>query len=181
MALAGMPADSPVLLVKLDGLGPSGSVGEPGVEAMFAKALLSQLAPPVPDLLRGPHGLELQPSSRLAFCGGQELNLTSTEFSLLQELLSRDGSVASVDDLSRAIWGHDTLGAPNYVEAHISRLRRKLRDVGAGRVIETVRGSGYRVRQARVAATSMPTPPAREPMTMQAPERMRSFETRDAA
>jgi DNA-binding winged helix-turn-helix (wHTH) protein len=181
MALAGMPADAPVLLVKLDDLELSRSIGEASVEAMFARALLSQLAPAVPDLLSGPNGLELQPSARLAFCGGHELNLTSTEFSLLQELLTRDGSVASVDDLSRAIWGHDTLGAPNYVEAHISRLRRKLRDVGAGRVIETVRGSGYRVRQVRVVAPSMPSSPGREPMTMQAPERMRSLEARDAA
>lgn len=190
LALAVMPSDSPVLLVKLDELGLDRSTSGPGWEAMFAKSLVSQLAPRDAGVLKGPGGLELQPSARLAFCNGNELNLTSTEFSLLQELLTRNGAVVSVDDLSRAIWGHDTLGAPNYVEAHISRLRRKLRDVGAARVIETVRGAGYRVRQARAEMPSMPSPqrdplpmtPTPMPPTPMAPmQPMRTYEARDAA
>ena len=178
--LASMAPDAPVLLVRLDDLGIAPSMSGAGWEAMFAKSLMSQLMPREPDVLRGPGGLELQPSARLAFCNGVELSLTSTEFSLLQELLSRNGAVVSVDDLSRAIWGHDTLGAPNYVEAHISRLRRKLRDVGAARVIETVRGAGYRIRQARMEAGAM-AEPQRASMMPMPPAPMRGYETRDAA
>ena len=146
--LSALPSDAPVLLVMLADRERAGGPAGPELEAMLARSLLSKIQPSaVPDVLRGPANLEMHPSARLAFCDGQELHLTSTEFALLQELLSRNGAVVSVDGLSRAIWGHETLGAPNYVEAHISRLRRKLRDVGAGRVIETVRGAGYRVRQ----------------------------------
>lgn len=180
VALASMAPDAPVLLINLDETGFGSSMNQAGWEAMFAQSLLSQLAPAVPDVLTGPGGLELQPAARLAFCDGIELSLTSTEFSLLQDLLSRSGAVASVDDLSRAIWGHDTLGAPNYVEAHISRLRRKLRDAGAPRVIETVRGAGYRVRQVRAELSSMPSMrPDR--MTPMRPTPTSEYETRDAA
>lgn len=154
-ALDGLPPDAPVSLVTLEALErPDGRVGAEW-EAALAKSLLSRLQPSAaPSVLRGPAGLELNSSARLAFCAGREMHLTSTEFALLQELLVRDGAVVSVDGLSRAIWGHETLGAPNYVEAHISRLRRKLRDLGASRVIETVRGAGYRIRQ---VATMPPT------------------------
>lgn len=60
--------------------------------------------------------------------------------------------------ISLPIWGHDTLGSPNYIEAHISRLRRKLREVDAGQVIETVRGAGYRIRQPHLAPESSRDP-----------------------
>jgi len=156
-ALNALPDDAPVLLVRLGDLDSSRVMSGSDWEAAFTKSLLSRIQPaPMPEVLTGPAGLELQPAARLAFCDGAELQLTSTEFALLQELLTQDGAVVSVDGLSRAIWGHDTLGAPNYVEAHISRLRRKLREVGAGRVIETVRGAGYRVRQPRTMGAAMP-------------------------
>ena len=148
-----LPPRAPVLLVTPDELARAVGVGGVDWESTFARSLLARIQPgAVAEVLQGPSELELQPSARLVFCGGRELQLTSTEFALLQELLSRNGAVVSVDGLSSAIWGHDTLGAPNYVVAHISRLRRKLRDAGATRVIETVRGAGYCMR-----------PPARDP------------------
>lgn len=150
-ALSELPADAPVLLVTFQGSGSAGVMPGEGWENALAKSLLAQVNPNQSSaVLVGPSGLELHPAARLAFCAGQELNLTSTEFALLQELLNQGGSVVSVDALSRTVWGHDTLGAPNYVEAHISRLRRKLREIGAGRIVETVRGSGYRVRPPRL-------------------------------
>jgi DNA-binding response OmpR family regulator len=174
--LDAMPFDAPVLLVKLAGL-DRGGMATADWEATLARSLLSKIRPAVvPEVLRGPANLEVQPSARLAFCGGVELHLTSTEFALLQELLERDGAVASVDGLSRAIWGHETLGAPNYVEAHISRLRRKLRDVGAGRVIETVRGAGYRIRQPHPMSSSLRSRPE-----MRAPSMGSMYDRQDAA
>ena len=162
-ALEWLPAEAPVLLVKFADAAAAGAAEE-GWESALAQSLLAQAQPSaMTQVLSGPSGLEIHPAARLAFCAGQELSLTSTEFALLQELLSQDGAVVSVDALSRAVWGHDTLGAPNYVEAHISRLRRKLREVGAGRVIETVRGSGYRIRPSRLMPVPRDPDPA-EPM-----------------
>ena len=175
-ALADLPPDAPVLLVMFEEAGAAGADGGAGWETTLAQSLLAQVQPnAAPPVLVGPGDLELHPSARLAFCGGQELTLTSTEFALLQELLGQGGAVVSVDALSRTIWGHETLGAPNYVEAHISRLRRKLRSVGAGRVIETVRGAGYRVRQPHSMPGSM------RPRTGGVPVEMPMLERRDAA
>ena len=84
-----------------------------------------------------------------------------------------------MDELSRSIWGHDTLGAPNYVEAHISQLRRKLREAGARRVIETVRGSGYRVRS--VGAGQSPVGSVQAERLALPSEETTGYEERDAA
>jgi len=48
--------------------------------------------------------------------------------------------------ISAQIWGYETFGSRNFVEAHISRLRAKLNEAGAGEVITTVRGVGYVIR-----------------------------------
>lgn len=162
-ALARLPSEAPVLLVTFEQNHAGAINGAAGWESALAQSLLEQVqVNSAPQVLTGPAGLELHSAARLAFCGEHELNLTSTEFSLLEELLNRGGAVVAVDDLSRVIWGHETLGAPNYVEAHISRLRRKLREVGAGRVIETVRGAGYRIRRQQPALPQMaPVEPLR--------------------
>lgn len=150
MKLSELASDTPVLLVTSEALGQMRAGAGPGWQRALAQTLLEQVDPEATArVLYGPADVELHPAARLAFCGGHELQLTSTEFALLQELLTQGGSVVSVDELSEAVWGHETLGAPNYVEAHVSRLRRKLREVGAGRVVETVRGAGYRVRRPR--------------------------------
>ncbi len=152
MKLAQLAPETPVLLVTSEALGQMRAGAGPGWQRALAETLLEQVDPAAPArVLYGPADVELHPAARLAFCGGHELHLTSTEFALLQELLTQSGTVVSVDELSKAVWGHETLGAPNYVEAHVSRLRRKLREVGAGRVVETVRGAGYRVRRPRTA------------------------------
>lgn len=98
------------------------------------------------DELAGPHGLRLRLRSREAVLGGVPLAVTQTQFAVLRELLWRRGQVVSADALSRAIWGHHTFDAPNYVEQHISRLRVKIEAAGVPRLIETVRGAGYVIR-----------------------------------
>jgi DNA-binding winged helix-turn-helix (wHTH) protein len=161
-ALRVLEPDVAVLMVPLDGRMLTQASDESGAwQGTLAKALLALTQGKRPaEVLHGPDDLELHVDSRLAYCSGQELHLTSTEFALLRELLSRDGAVADAEDLSRAVWGHGTLGAPNYVEAHISRLRRKLRELGATRTIETVRGAGYRVRRPPQTAPA----PIRQPL-----------------
>lgn len=91
-------------------------------------------------------GIELRPADRQALVDGEELDLTATEFDLLELLLTSADRVLSLDDIATAIWGHGTHGSANFVQAAVSRLRRKLRTAGRGHLLETVRGRGYVAR-----------------------------------
>jgi len=98
------------------------------------------------QVLAGPATLVVRPRAHEASVGGRELELTPKEFGVLQLLLERRRDVLTADAISEALWGHETFGARNFVEAHVSRLRHKLRDAGASDVITTVRGVGYKIR-----------------------------------
>jgi PAS domain S-box-containing protein len=89
--------------------------------------------------------IRLLPQARRAFAGSVELPLTDSEFALLALLDAERGRVVDNDEISEAIWGHRTAGSRNFVQAHVSRLRRKLRDAGIDDLIETVRGVGYTI------------------------------------
>ena len=78
--------------------------------------------------------------------GGEEVKFTPKEFAILRLLLEHRDEVISSDDLSVQIWGYETFGSRNFVEAHVSRLRSKLGKAGAPDVVTTMRGVGYVVR-----------------------------------
>lgn len=114
-----------------------------------ARALLRRVRGPatrVHEELAGPGGLLLRMRSHEALVRGALLDLTPKEFSVLRLLLDRRGEVVSPDDISLAIWGYETFGSRNFVEAHISRLRSKLAKTGAPDVVTTIRGVGYVIR-----------------------------------
>jgi DNA-binding response OmpR family regulator len=73
---------------------------------------------------------------------GRPLSLTATELRLLAFLVRHRGQALSKDQLLTQVWGYDAYD-PNLVEVHVSALRRKLEQRGP-RVIQTVRGIGYR-------------------------------------
>ncbi len=100
----------------------------------------------VSEELAGPGGLLLRMRSHEALVQGVIVDLTPKEFSVLRVLLDRRGEVISPDALSLAIWGYETFGSRNFVEAHISRLRSKLAKAGAPDVVTTIRGVGYVIR-----------------------------------
>jgi two-component system OmpR family response regulator len=79
----------------------------------------------------------------LAFRNGQPLALTPTELRLLAFLVRHRGLVLSKPQLLSQVWGYDAFD-PNVVEVHVSALRRKLEAYGP-RVLETIRGLGYRL------------------------------------
>lgn len=111
------------------------------------RAVLRRTVGARPDeVLHGPSGLRMLLRAHEAFAGETQVHLTPKEFEVLRVLLSRRGEVVGPDDLSVQIWGYETFGSRNYVEAHISRLRSKLADAGAADVITTIRGVGYSVR-----------------------------------
>jgi two-component system phosphate regulon response regulator PhoB len=78
-----------------------------------------------------------------ATIGGKKLVLTSTEFRLLELLVRRARQIQSRDTLLSEVWGYQANLDTRTVDTHIRRLREKLGR--AGRLVETVRGSGYRL------------------------------------
>jgi two-component system OmpR family response regulator/two-component system copper resistance phosphate regulon response regulator CusR len=87
-------------------------------------------------------------SSRRLTRGGKEINLSPTEFSLVEYLMRHAGLVITRKMLCEAIWYADWEGMTNVVEVHINRLRGKL-DPGFDKsAIETIRGRGYVIRPA---------------------------------
>jgi two-component system phosphate regulon response regulator PhoB len=73
---------------------------------------------------------------------GAETSLTTKEFDLLRDLMSRPGRVVTRERLLERVWGSDVTVTPRTIDTHLKRLREKLGH--AGESIETVRGVGYR-------------------------------------
>jgi DNA-binding response OmpR family regulator len=108
------------------------------------RALFRRGAPPRPAVLEyGP--LRLDPGTRKASHGDEEVTLTAREFSLLEYLIRRDGNVASKSEILDHVWGIDFAGDPNVIEVYVGYLRRKLDQPFGTQLIRTVRGAGYRL------------------------------------
>ena len=94
----------------------------------------------VGDLVMNQAGRELRRE-------GQLIDLTSTEFSILQLLLQRSGEVVEKKDLYLAALGREPVAYDRSIDMHVSNLRRKLGPITDGRErIETIRGIGYQYR-----------------------------------
>lgn len=81
---------------------------------------------------------------------GRPVSLTAKEFSLLVYLCERRGKVLSRDHLLARVWGNRYDGGPRTVDIHVRRLRAKL---GESLPLETLRGSGYKLRMPDAPAT----------------------------
>jgi two-component system response regulator MprA len=91
--------------------------------------------------------LELDPASRMVTRAGRLINLTATEFRVLEFLMRRPGRVASRPSIIEAVWGFEQDVEPNTVDAYIKLLRDKIDSGGGRKLIHTVRGFGYIVRE----------------------------------
>jgi DNA-binding response OmpR family regulator len=93
--------------------------------------------------------LEMDVAQRLAFRGGQSLDLTAREFDLLEYLFENRGRVVSREMLARDIWRETSRQTPldNVIDAQIVRLRRKVDGQFAPRLLHTVRGVGFVLRE----------------------------------
>ena len=78
---------------------------------------------------------------------GEAVDLTGREFSLLQVLLQNQGIVLSRETLMDQVWGYDFVGETNLVDVYIRYLRSKLAEKTGRRLIQTVRGVGYVLRE----------------------------------
>ena len=91
--------------------------------------------------------LELHPGSRELRKAGDRVELTSTEFSVLQTLLQKPGEVISKRDLYLSALGREPVRYDRSIDMHVSNLRRKLGPGPSGLArIETIRGIGYQYR-----------------------------------
>ncbi|MGW6794966.1 response regulator transcription factor [Streptomyces chartreusis] len=92
------------------------------------------------------HGdLKVDTAARRVFLGEAEVTLTTKEFAVLEQLVTRAGEVVSKAGILEHVWDFAYEGDPNIVEVYISTLRRKLRPG----LIRTVRGAGYRLEKER--------------------------------
>jgi two-component system response regulator MprA len=91
--------------------------------------------------------LKLDPSARLAWRGDRRLELTKTEFDLLELLVWNAGVVLSRETLYERIWGYDFKTTSRSLDVYIGYLRGKLEAGGEPRVLQTVRGVGFVVRE----------------------------------
>jgi len=91
--------------------------------------------------------LLLQPALRQVLCAGQIIDLTVTEFNLLEILLRAEGRVVSKDDLFAQALGRPREAYDRSIDVHVSNLRQKLASAGACVQLETVRGIGYRLKE----------------------------------
>jgi two-component system, OmpR family, response regulator MprA len=93
--------------------------------------------------------LELHPAERRVLRAGRPIELTRIEFSLLQLFLSHPNKVISRSAIFGQVWGYDMALASNSLEVYVGYLRRKTEEGGGTRLIQTVRGIGYVLRETR--------------------------------
>ena len=86
--------------------------------------------------------------------GDQSINLGPTEFRLLHFLMAHAERVHSRTQLLDQVWGDHVFVEERTVDVHIRRLRAALEDSGYDKLIQTVRGSGYRISATLVSAST---------------------------
>ena len=91
--------------------------------------------------------LELEPGTREVRRGGDKIELTRTEFSLLELFLLNPRQVLTRSLIFERVWGYDFGFASNSLDVYIGYLRRKTEVGGRPRLIHTVRGVGYALRE----------------------------------
>jgi two-component system, OmpR family, response regulator len=89
--------------------------------------------------------LTLDVASRIARRGNRRIDLTGREFSLLECLMRAPGRVFTRTQLCQHVWEYQFDAGTNLVEVYIQRLRRKVDDSEPTKLIQTVRGAGYRI------------------------------------
>lgn len=111
------------------------------------RAVLRRKAPEALDTLVDVAGLKLDPATRRVARDDREVRIGPTEFRLLHFLMTHPERVHSRAQLLDRVWGDHVFIEERTVDVHVKRLREALEPVGCSRMIETVRGAGYRLTQ----------------------------------
>ncbi|MCC6791492.1 MAG: response regulator transcription factor [Thermomicrobiales bacterium] len=91
--------------------------------------------------------LRMDPGTREITRGNRQISLTTTEFELLRLFLQNPRLVLSRDRIYEGVWGYEFEGESKVIEVYISQLRQKLEAGGEPRLIHTIRGAGYALRE----------------------------------
>jgi len=110
------------------------------------RALLRRRQPPDRELLRF-NDLSLDTAAREVKRGDEVIELTSQEFDLLELFLRHPRQVLNRDMIYEKVWGYDFGGESNVIEVYVRYLRSKLEASGKPRLIHTIRGVGYVLRE----------------------------------
>ncbi|MBW4443795.1 MAG: response regulator transcription factor [Plectolyngbya sp. WJT66-NPBG17] len=114
----------------------------------FLKLVQLYLKPDVPSSEQLRFGdLVLDLSTRQALRNGRAIDLTMKEFELLKYLMEHPREVLTREQILENVWGYDFVGESNVIEVYIRYLRLKIEDEGEKRLIQTVRGVGYVLRE----------------------------------
>ncbi|HYI16803.1 MAG TPA: winged helix-turn-helix domain-containing protein, partial [Thermomicrobiales bacterium] len=92
--------------------------------------------------------LSLNPVTHETLRGERVIDLTLTEYQLLEYFMRHPRQVLSRDRIHDAVWGDTFFPESNVIDVHVKRLREKLEEDGEPRLIQTIRGVGYSLRQA---------------------------------
>jgi two-component system response regulator MprA len=91
--------------------------------------------------------LEVDPAAREVRRGGHRIELSRTEFALLELFLARPRQVLTRSEIFERVWGYDFGSTSNALGVYVGYLRRKTEASGAPRLLHTVRGVGYILRE----------------------------------
>ncbi len=117
------------------------------IEELFARirALLRQRESKANQEIVIGH-LRIQPNARRVFLDNEEIMLTPREFDLLHYLVQNKEQAVSREQILTAVWGFDFMGNTNIVDVYIRYLRNKIESDPSVKLIHTVRGIGYTLR-----------------------------------
>lgn len=111
------------------------------------RALLRRVAPAETNAPLQFAGLELDPATRRARRGEREIELTAKEYDVLELFMRHPRQVLTRDIIYDRIWGYDFGGESNIIEVYVRYLRAKLEGGDEPRLIHTIRGVGYVLRE----------------------------------
>lgn len=93
------------------------------------------------------HDITLNTVTRKVYRGGREIPLTLKEYSLLEYFMRHPGQVLNREQILDHLWDFGFDSFSNVVDVHLKNLRKKINDTRGGRLLETIRGVGYRLRK----------------------------------
>jgi DNA-binding response OmpR family regulator len=89
--------------------------------------------------------LVLDPTSRQVTRAGMPVDLTAKEYALLEYFMRNPGRVLTREMITDRLWSFDSASFTNVIDVYVGRLRRKIDDGHAVKLIQTVRGAGYKI------------------------------------
>lgn len=91
-------------------------------------------------------GVVLNLNDGIVFCGDQKVELSKNEFKILNILMQNKGIIVNRDKIMRSLWEDENFVDDNTLTVNITRLRKKLSDIGKTEYITTMKGEGYIIR-----------------------------------